>query len=789
MTTRQKIIIQGQVQGVGCRPFIYRKATRHRLTGSVFNDSSGVVIEIQGTQGQISDFTNILEQGKKYLNFPPLMKITSMRSRQVPVIPGEREFAIRKSPTPGEKTSHVTADSATCPECLAEMNDPRDFRYRYPFINCTNCGPRYTIVETIPYDRCNTTMTSFKMCQKCQDQYTDPNDRRFHAQPVACPKCGPKIWLTGQASPNESNLTNRSKKPKILEKDSDKAIARTAKMLKNGKIVAIKGLGGFHLAVDAKNEKAVLKLRERKRRDHKPFALMAASIEKIVQHAKVTEPASRLLTSPQSPIVLLTKRDNCQIAPSVSQGLNTLGFMLCYTPLHHLLFAEEGIDILVMTSANLSNEPLICDNDDALEKLAGIADAFLMHNRDIRRQTDDSIVHIVADAQALIRRSRGFTPTPILRNKPIKKHILAAGSDFKNTFCLAKGNQLIVSEHIGDLEEPGVYRHYINSIKHLQTLLEIKPEIFVSDLHPSYMSTQYAQSLGGVKTIQIQHHWAHIAAVLAEYDYHEKVIGLVADGTGLGTDSAIWGCECLIASLTEFTRFGHLRYFPLPGGDAASKEALRPVLGLLSTLSQKGHYSQKYAEMLEKIEPDSGRVEIIESQIERNLNTVQTSSMGRLFDAVAAILQLGKYNRFEAELPMTLESAIQAGIEDSYKVTWSINNTAATTDTTHQLDYRTMLKQLLEDKTNGVSVGIISAKFHNWAAAAMTGFAKKAKKTHGIKTVALSGGVFCNNYLANRTIQLLKKSGFFVLYNRRLPVNDGGIAAGQAAIAANCFEI
>ena len=807
MEIRNKILIQGQVQGVGCRPYIFRKASQLCLTGSVFNDSQGVVIEVQGAGDRIADFVKILELGKKNLDWPPLMNITSMRLRQVPEIDGERVFAIRKSPTPGEKTSHVTADSATCGECLAEMNDGGDFRWRYPFINCTNCGPRYTIVETIPYDRCNTTMAGFAMCKKCEGQYTDPKDRRFHAQPVACPKCGPNIWLTEIESVNRNpkhrddkqsshsgwhlqaklvgvpgsaptslRLEGATPKGEMMETNSDKAIAKTAAMLKQGKIVAIKGLGGFHLAVDSKNEKAVQTLRQRKQRDHKPFALMAASIEKINQYAEVTEPAARLLTSPQSPIVLLGKRKNTSIAASVAQGLSTLGFMLCYTPLHHLLFAEEGIDVLVMTSANLSDEPLICDNGEALEKLSGIADAFLMHNRDIRRQTDDSIVHIVAGGQALIRRSRGYTPGPVLRDKPIKKQIFAAGGDLKNTFCLAKGNQLILSEHIGDLEDLRVYRHYVESIKHLRSLFEINPEIFVCDLHPSYISTQYAQSLGGAETIQVQHHWAHIASVLAEYDYREKVIGLVADGTGLGTDGAIWGCECLIASLAEFTRFGHLRYFPLAGGDAASKEALRPVLGLMSTISQK------HSDIIEAIEPDKSRVQIIQTQIEKNINTVQTSSMGRLFDAVAAILGLGTCNQFEAQLPMTLESAIQPGIEDAYTVTITEKGPAL------ELDYRTMLMELLQDKANGVTTGIISAKFHNWAAAAMMGFAKKARKIHAIKAVALSGGVFCNNYLANRVIQQLKNSGFFVLFKRRVPANDGGIALGQAAIAAEMYK-
>lgn len=768
MITRFRITIQGRVQGVGCRPYIYRQATRAGLCGAVYNDSRGVVLELQGAEADISEFIAMLKKGKEGPGWPALMGITSIKAERVPVLESERQFAIRQSVTAGRAASQVTPDTATCDDCLREMWSQEDFRYRYPFINCTNCGPRYSIIESIPYDRPGTTMNAFDMCDKCGGQYTDPADRRFHAQPVACGECGPRVWLT-DGKGNE------------IVSGSDEAIAEAGRILKDGKIAAIKGLGGFHLAVDAKNDSAVRKLRERKHRDHKPFAMMAANVEKIREYAQVAETAGALLESVESPVVLLKKRRPNTIAPSVAAGVDTFGFMVCYGPLHHLLFAEEGIDVLVMTSANLSDEPLICDNQEAIDKLGDIADAFLTHDRDIYRQVDDSIVHVVAGGQAVIRRSRGFVPRPILRDKPIKKHIFAAGADMKNTFCLAKDGQLIVSEHIGDLQDSRVYRHYVKSVEHMQNLFDVKPEIFVCDLHPSYISSRYALSLGGADTLQVQHHWAHIASVLAEYDYHDKVIGLVADGTGLGTDGAIWGCECMIASLAEFARIGHLSYFPLAGGDAASKESLRPIMGLLSCLSQETPYTREYAGLLETVETDPGRIKIIASQIEKNINTVNTSSMGRLFDAVAGMLKIGKYNRFDAELPMSLEAIAAPGIDGCYSVAVNENNG------TMELDFRIMLRELIADTDSGIKTGVISAKFHNWAAAGLVEMAKIAKIKYGLNTVALSGGVFCNRYLANRAIALLKNCGFSVLYKRRVPANDGGISLGQAAIAAEKF--
>jgi len=759
MTERQRIFITGRVQGVGFRPTVYRIARQLHLTGFVYNDTKGVTIEIQGEYNKVAQFLPTLELDK-----PPMAEIKSCEAVEIPPVKAEDNFLIKTSKSTGTPLSQVTVDIALCKDCLAEMNDKNDFRYRYPFINCTNCGPRYSIVKNIPYDRPNTTMSAFKMCKKCAAQYKNPADRRFHAQPVACADCGPKVWLT------DSN-------GKTIQTGTDKTIAETAKMLLAGKIVAIKGVGGFHLAVDALNDKAVKRLRERKKRDHKPFAMMTDSIEKIKRYAVVSESAEQILKSPQAPIVLLPKKENSTIAPSVAEGVNTYGFMLCYAPLHYLLFAE-GLGVLVMTSGNIADEPLICKNKMALDKLGGVADAFLMHDREIYRQVDDSIVHFIADEPVPLRRSRGYVPSPVFTESKCRHDIFAAGSDLKNIFCFAKQNQLICSEHIGDLEDADVYHHYINSIEHLRKLFEVEPKIVVCDLHPGYLSTQYALSMPNVKTIQVQHHWAHIASVLAEHNLTGPVIGLAADGTGYGTDGAIWGCECLIASLANFERFGHLAYYPLAGADKAGKEAIRPLLGLLKKTYGDSFELKKFNWLLERIELDKNKLNIITDQLEKQINTVETSSLGRLFDAVAAMIGLGCFNHFEAQLPMALEAIAAEDIEEHYDFEL-ISNTGKPL----QLDLSSMIRQLIDDIRKGMENKIIAAKFHNCLAAALVEMAKRARESTKLDTVALSGGVFCNRYLANRVIKLLNKNGFCILFHRDVPANDGGISLGQAAIA------
>ncbi|UCD50481.1 MAG: carbamoyltransferase HypF [Phycisphaerales bacterium] len=766
MTRRERIRISGQVQGVGFRPAVYRLACRLGLTGSVYNDTQGVVLELQGDKQVVDKF---LEMLKLQPDKPPLAEIRSYERTRLEPIAKEQEFVIARSNAAGTALSQVTADIATCPDCLAELADERDFRHRYPFINCTNCGPRYSIVRTIPYDRPNTTMSAFAMCARCAEQYGDVGDRRFHAQPVACPDCGPSITLTGATG-------------QVRHTGTDEVVAETARLLRAGQIVAIKGIGGFHLAVDACNNDAVLRLRERKRRDHKPFALMGDSVNKIRQYALVDDAAERALRSPRAPIVLLAKREGGGVAPAVAEGVGTLGFMLPYAPLHHLLFAE-GLNVLVMTSANISDEPLICRNEVALERLAGVADAFVMHDREIYRQVDDSIIHFVAGEPVPLRRARGYVPMPVFLEQPARRDILATGADLKNTFCLVKHNQLILSEHIGDLEDAEVYRHYVGSVEHLRKLFDVQPEVVVCDLHPGYLSTRYARSLVGVKVIQVQHHWAHIASVLAEHGIRGPVIGLECDGTGYGTDGAIWGCECMIASLAEFTRFGHLDYYPLVGADKASKEALRPLLSLLTQAYGERFCLGEFGWLLECMSVDEARARMVLEQIERRINAVNTSSLGRVFDAVAALLGLGCYNHFDAQLPMALESVVDARVDEHFAY-----DLVAEEDGPVRISLRETVRELVAQIRQGTGVAELSTKFHNTLAEALLEMAVRARETTGLDTVALSGGVFCNHYLVNRLVKRLNEAGFEVLWNRDVPANDGGIALGQAAIAVSMLN-
>jgi hydrogenase maturation protein HypF len=760
MVTRRKIQIRGRVQGVGFRPAVYRAAKRLALTGFVYNDSLGVTIEIQGPAAKIKQFTKRLEE-----EMPPLAEIKRIQTTLIGRIEKEEDFIIKESRSAGAAGSEVTADIGVCKKCLQEMNDAADFRYRYPFINCTNCGPRYSIVKMIPYDRVNTTMSVFKMCGRCAGQYREPANRRFHAQPVACGKCGPKVWLA-------------DKDGKIIEAEGEAAVAKTALLLKAGRVVGIKGVGGFHLAVDALNEKAVEKLRQRKRREHKPFAMMTDSIEKVRRYAVVSKEAEEALKSPECPIVLLEKREGAAIAKAVAEGTNTFGFMLCYAPLHYLLFGE-GLEALVMTSGNISDEPLICDNEKAIKRLGNIADAFLMHGREIYRQVDDSIVHFLGGQEVLLRRSRGYVPSPITMGIKGGREILAAGADLKNTFCLVKGEQFIVSEHIGDLADAEVFGHYTRAVEHFGRLFEFEAELVVCDLHPNYLSTQYALSQKGVEVMQVQHHWAHIASVLAENGIEGPVIGIAADGTGYGTDGANWGCECLISSLEGFERFGHLDYYELPGGDAAGREAIRPAIGLLKQAYGEEFNLKEFGHILDKIETGKKQAEIIQQQIERRINTVETSSMGRVFDAVAAMSGLGSINRFEAQLPMLLESVAAGNTEERYDYEIIFER-----DKPIRLDLRKMIRQIVSDIKKDTACGVISARFHNCVAAGLSEMAECAREKTGISTVAISGGVFCNRYLAGQLIKLLQKKDFGVLFNRLVPANDGGISVGQAAIAA-----
>ena len=746
------------MQGVGFRPSVFRLAMRLGLTGTIINDTQGVTLELQGPRDRIRQLLRCLNTTDK----PPMARLEHCREESMEVIEGEAAFTIEASRSAGEPLSQVTADMATCGDCLHELFDPEDTRHAYPFINCTNCGPRYTIVNRIPYDRPHTTMASFPMCPMCAGQYGDVHDRRFHAQPVACARCGPVLWLTDNTG-------------QTIARGDGSVVTEAAGRLQAGQIVAIKGIGGFHLAVDALNEQAVLRLRLQKRRDHKPFALMAPSVATIRAYAQVNAHAEQLLMSPLSPIVLLPQMDPIQLAPSVTQGVHSLGFMVPYAPLHHLLFAA-GCKVLVMTSANLSDEPLLCKNDEALERLSSVADCFLFHNREISRQVDDSIVHFVEQTPVVLRRSRGYVPSPFFIAEASAVDILATGADLKNTFCLVKRNQLILSEHIGDLADARVFHHYIRSIDHLKDLFDVRPRVLTCDLHPGYVSTQFARNQSDLQCMAIQHHWAHIASCLAEHRETGPVIGLVADGTGYGTDQTIWGCEVLIASLSEFERFGHLDYYPLPGADRAGKEAIRPLMGLL--IKAYGDTWQQQAHWLRSIEPDAEILKIIAQQVQKQINCINTSSLGRVFDGVAALLGLGTFNHFDAQLPMNLEAIAEARVDESYPFDLLCETRPL------RLDLMPMIRAILSDMQADVPKSVISAKFHNTVAQGFMGMAQIARETTRIDKVALSGGVFCNRYLITRLIMLLKQAGFCVLFNRDVPSNDGGIALGQAAIAA-----
>jgi len=779
---RERFKLSGQVQGVGFRPFVYRLAKDMGLAGWVINDASGATIEVQGRAGQIDEFARRLLD-----ELPPLGEIQSCTRSELPPQQGQESFEIRPSRGGEIVDAQVTPDIATCSDCLRELFDPNDPRFHYPFINCTNCGPRYTIIERIPYDRVNTTMSDFPMCRLCASQYRDPADRRFHAQPVACAECGPKCWL----------IDNRGKQ--IF---CDDPIATAADLIMNGRIVAIKGLGGFHLACRADDEHVVNRLRRRKNRQAKPFALMVANLEKAKEICHVPAEAEKLLTSPQCPICLLERRSNAPIARNVAEGLDSLGVMLPYTPLHHLLFAARDLPALIMTSGNVSEEPLVKDNDDAIAHLGQIADAILVHNRRIQRSIDDSVVQVRTDGSIMIsRRARGYAPRPMRltfskgkqssftsmththkESENLKaKTILAVGAELKNTICILRNEQAIISEHIGDLKDGRVYRHFITIINDLEKLFDLLPDLIVADMHPQYLSTVYALDrsagkLAGRKPlpiIRVQHHHAHAAACMAEHGFDGEAIALICDGTGYGSDGAVWGCEVMKVSLVDFVRLGHLRYFLLPGGDAASIETARPALALLRDALGKEFVNTPIAKNLGVYER---KLHPIIEQMDKGLNCPKSSSLGRLFDAVAALCGLASENRYEGEAPMLLEAAIEKGIDDEYPFTIS-------QDEPFQIDVRAMIRQIVEDIIHKVDVGIIATRFHNTVASFLFASAMRAVENTGLNTVVLSGGCFANQYLTLKLVNLLQSQGLEVLTHREIPCNDGGISLGQAVIA------
>ncbi len=754
-----RISVNGVVQGVGFRPFIYRLAAQHNLRGWVCNTSEDVRIEIEGAAGDIDCFLLALRE-----QAPPLSHI-----QDIITMPGEpvgyKTFEIRPSLAKDGKYQLVSPDIATCPDCLQEVFNPADRRYRYPFTNCTNCGPRFTIISDIPYDRPFTTMRDFRMCPECQNEYDCPLDRRFHAQPNACPVCGPQLELL-DARGNSIPCND--------------IIQKTASLLKTGKIVAVKSLGGFLLACDATNEPAINRLRRRKNRPAKPLAVMISYLDEIQNHCYVNPSEAKLLTSPSSPIVLMRWKKDSVIVKAVAPGLDHLGVMLPYTPLHHLLMRETGRP-LVMTSGNLSEEPIACDNNEAQRRLSGIADYFLVHNRDIYSRYDDSVMMVERDRSQSIRRARGYAPHPI-RLKQKGKQVLACGVEEKNTFCLTRDEHAFVSQHIGDMENLETLEHFTHSIELYKKLFRIKPELIAHDIHPEYLSTKYAIELAardGIPLVPVQHHHAHIVSCLADNDVEGPVIGVAFDGTGYGADGKIWGSEFLVANYQHYWRTAHFEYLPLPGGALAIKKPYRTAAGYLMAFGINLNESLPLARYLNNEE-----LVVIKNQIDKNINSPLTSSMGRLFDAVAALIGVRDVIQYEAQAAIELEVMARQFESDIGLYPFS----TVEQDGTTVIRVHDLLTTIISDLSRKASPSIIAVKFHNTVAKMTLDICRKISARTGIKEVALSGGVFQNRLLLRKTISLLESVGLTVYTHRQVPCNDGGISLGQAVIANHLKE-
>ncbi len=751
MNERRHITVEGIVQGVGFRPFVYGLARENGLAGFVLNDSSGVTIELEGERGALDNFVQSLQK-----QAPALAKIEKLACDVVPPR-GECRFEIVASHAESARRALISPDTPTCDDCLRELFDPSDRRYRYPFINCTNCGPRFTIVKDIPYDRGQTTMAGFEMCAACAREYHDAADRRFHAQPNACSTCGPQVHL----------LNDRGE-----EISESEPISHAAYLLRHGGIVAVKGLGGYHLACNAFDAHAVRRLRSKKRREDKPFALMAPDMKAIKGACFVSEEEECLLRSVRRPIVLLASYNTSPLAGGVAPGQRTLGWMLPYSPLHHLLLADTGL-ALVMTSANLSDEPIAYRDADALDRLGGIADYFLVHDRDIHVRCDDSVVRIIGRQELTLRRSRSYAPQPIRSVTGFVEPLLACGAHLKNTFCLAKDRHVFMSHHIGDLENYETLTSFEQGIEHFKKLFDIHPALVAHDLHPNYLSTQYAAKLDGVKTIGIQHHHAHIASCMAEHDLSAPVIGVALDGTGYGTDGTIWGGEFFAADLAGFTRRAHFRTVALPGGVAAMRQPWRMALSyLLDALCQ----DPRALNLPGWQAIPARQIELVASMIARGVNSVQTSSCGRLFDAVASILALRHEVNYEGQAAVELESVAAEGIAESYPL--AIGDTLP-----WSIDMRPMIAQIVRELQMKVTARQIAAKFHNTLVAVILDVCARVRALDGLNTVCLGGGVFQNAYLLERVVPALRASGFSVYRNVLVPLNDAGICLGQAVIA------
>jgi len=748
----RRLKVHGIVQGVGFRPFVYQLAHRHHLVGQVANTSEGVTIFIEGDPAGIDGFCHELKE-----KAPPLSKITSVIAHQAP-LKSPSAFTIVTSRTTNQRATLISPDTSVCADCLSEMFDKNDPRFGYPFINCTNCGPRYTIIKDIPYDRPKTSMKHFRMCPACQAEYEDPASRRFHAQPNACPACGPQVAL----------FTNQ--KEIVVATDP---IATTAELLKKGYIVAVKGLGGFHLAADAQNQDTLKRLRKKKNREEKPFAVMSFDLDKVSRFSHTTPAEVTLLNSPNRPIVLLKKKKSPLLAPAVAPRNQYFGVMLPYTPLHYLLLRNDFL-ALVMTSGNLSDEPICIDNDDAFERLKNIADYLLIHDRDIYLRSDDSIVRKAAGATRFIRRSRGYVPVPVFLKNPLPP-ILACGAELKNTICLTRNNQAFVSQHVGDLENLETYRFMELTINHLKRILDIKPEIIAHDMHPDYLSTQYATSQSRLTKVAVQHHHAHVVSCMAENKKDGPVIGLAFDGTGYGADGNIWGSEILICSPADFKRAAHIAYVPMPGASAAIRQPWR--MGLSYLIDAYGDtFRDLNIPFLDQT--NKSKIETVQAMCARRFNAPLTSSLGRLFDAVAAIIGLRNDVHYEGQAAMELEMAACDLPDHGYGFDFK------TTANIRQILPGPIITSVVTDLKKGISIAQISAKFHKTLIDLFAHLCTEIGNDTGIRQVALSGGSFQNTILLEGLIQILEKKGFEVLSHSELPCNDGDIALGQAVAAA-----
>jgi len=760
-TVRFRMTIHGAVQGVGFRPFVWRLASELALVGWVRNTSQGVLIEVEGFSHELGRFVARLEKEK-----PPRAHVVSLEHVVLDPV-GYATFEIRES-VETEKTAFVLPDIATCPKCLAEILDPANRRYRYPFTNCTQCGPRFSIVLALPYDRANTTMKAFEMCDECQAEYQDPNDRRFHAQPNACPRCGPHLEFWDA----EGN---------VLEMH-DAALRRAAHLLRQGRIVAVKGLGGFHLMADARDEDAVKRLRRLKRREEKPFALMYPSLRLAKTHCHVSELEERAVMSPESPIVLLRRSaevSECNIAPSVAPGNPCLGIMLPYTPLHHLLMAELGFAI-VATSGNLAEEPMCIDERESLDRFAGIADGFLVHNRPIARPVDDSIVCVVLKRELMLRRARGYAPLPVSLRHGVPP-LLAVGAHLKNTVATTVGSRAFISQHIGNLETVQAVRAFHETVKQFRQLHDLNPVAVACDAHPDYYSTRFAATLG-LPVVHTQHHHAHVLSCMADNDLTGLVLGAAWDGTGYGTDGTIWGGEFLRVDDGRVARVAHLRTFRLPGGETAVREPRRTAMGLLFEVFGDTIFDRDDLAPVRQL--SQAERHALRASLLGGINAPVTSSAGRLFDGIASIVDVRHYTRFEGQAAMELEFAIpKTPPSDSYPFAVIAGPPSGPHDV-FSIDWEPMIQSILGEIASRTEVGVISARFHNTLAEMIVAVAGRM----GIERVLLSGGCFQNRYLLTRAVTRLRDARFKPYWHQRVPPNDGGIALGQICFAAKTLE-